>query len=284
MAPWRHMGPPISAPARARLFLNRYWRFVAVVSYVLVNVILTVGAVTVGPEAAQDWAIFRSLDPANLYAQPESIPFVWSPPAGWLMVGVVQIGYWPWLAAHIAVLLLLRSPLLVALVLASYGFWFDATQGNTLTFSLVAGMLALGGSRWASLAYLALFVLMPRPLLIPLAIWLLWKRPELRWPFVGMVGVVGALTIASKQAVEWLTTMLAYRGPDFTFGVTDLLGPFWLIVGVPMAAWLTWKGRVGWAGILVSPYVLPQYIVWPLTELTTTRGISTRSHRIVQRH
>lgn len=240
------------------------WRFVLLTSYAIVNIALVVMAVRVGPDVAQDWWIFAALEADNLYANPDPIPFVWSPPMGWIMVAVASVGYWPWVVAHVASVFLLRSPLLIGLVLVSYGFWFDTAQGNTLTFSLVAGMLALRDSRWGSFAYLGLFVLMPRPLLLPLAVWLVWKRPELRWPATGMAFIAAVLTLASGQMGQWLETLLSYRGPAWDIGPTAVLGAWWLAVGIPLAAWFTYRGHVGWAGLAMSPYILPQYLVWPL--------------------
>ncbi len=50
--------------------------------------------------------------------------------------------------------------------------------GNTFTFVVVAAAFALRGSRFGALAFLALTALMPRPVQIPLALWLLWTRPD----------------------------------------------------------------------------------------------------------
>lgn len=247
------------------------WRFVLLSSYVIVNVGLTLTMVSLGPEAGQDWQVFSALRPDTMYITVDDVPFIWSPVAGWLMIGAVQFGYWVWLVLHVAVVFLLRSPLLIGLVLVSYGFWFDTAQGNTLTFSLIAGMLALRGSQAASLAYLALFVLIPRPLLLPLAVWIFWKQPAARWPFVAMLFVHAAAVFASGHAAPWIEVMLEYSGPAGVFDWAAILGPWWLPIGLPISAWLTSRGRVGWAGMVVSPYLLPQYLIWPLIELGRQR-------------
>jgi hypothetical protein len=67
-------------------------------------------------------------------------------------------------------------------------------------------------------------------------------------------------TKASNEAANY-----TYRAWDL--GPTRFLGMAWLIIGVPLAAWLTWKGRVGWAGLAMSPYVPPVYLMLLLFEL-----------------
>lgn len=244
------------------------WRFVLLTSYAIVNVVLTLMAVRLGPEYVEDWHTFEAVvRAANPYAVTDPIPFVWSPVTVPLIEGIAALGYWPWVVAHVAVVFLLRSPLLIGLVLVSYGFAFDTAQGNTLTFSLIAGMLALRGSRAGSLAYLALLVLIPRPLLVPLGAWIVWRQPEMRWPFAAMIVAHAAIVLASGLAGEWIAAVLAYGGPAWDIGPTAIVGAWWLVVGVPLAGWLTLRGRIGWAGLAMSPYILPQYLAWPLVEL-----------------
>jgi hypothetical protein len=249
------------------------WRTVLLLSYVGFNLIVIPQTIRLGPDVPVDWQTFRALPEAitngNLYALGTPVPFVWSPVAAWIMAGAALVGYWPWLALHVAVVFLLRPWLLVGLVLISYSFWFDAAQGNTLTFSLVAGGCALRGNRLAALVYLGLLVLIPRPILLPLALWLLWQRPDLRLPFLALFVVHAGLVFATGYALPWLATIAAYepRWPGVAAGPTVLLGRWWLLIGIPLGVWLTWRGRLGWAGLAVSPYVAPQYLMWPLLEL-----------------
>src|SRR5687768_8479051 len=100
------------------------------------------------------------------------------------MAGVfVPLGYSLWFGLHLAVVPLLPDWRLIALTLVSLAYWIDAVLGNSIVFSFVAGAVALGGSRWGSLAYLALFVLIPRPVQAPLALFILWRKPDMRIPF-----------------------------------------------------------------------------------------------------
>lgn len=271
--------PPAIALRRLRISARRYvvpWRFVLITSYIIVNVILALSSFRPDAFVSQDWALWNKLSErlaaGNLYQIDGTIWFVWSPLMAPVMIGATMMGYWAWVAAHIAAVLLLRSPLLIALMLVSYGFWIDTAHGNTLTFVLVAGLLALQGGRVAALAYLALLILMPRPLQIPLGVWLVWRDRSLLWPFVAMVLVHGAIVLATGYAVPWLTAMLAYDGPaGWTFGPTAYVGVWWLVLGIPLAIWLTWRGHVGWAGLAVNHYLLVQYLMWPLLELNARR-------------
>lgn len=248
------------------------WRTVLLLSYVGFNVIVIPQTIRLGPNVAVDWQTFSALPEAiangSLYSVETPVPFVWSPVAAWIMAGATMVGYWPWLALHVAAVFLIQPWLLVGLVLVSYGFWFDAAQGNSFTFSLVAGVCALRGNRFAALVYLGLLVLIPRPILFPLAVWLLWMRPGIRLPFAAMFIAHAALVLASGYAWPWLEAMLTYDlSSGVTVGPTAVLGRWWLLLGIPLAAWLTWRGYVGWAGVAASPYINPQYLIWPLLDL-----------------
>lgn len=168
-----------------------------------------------------------------------------------------------WRVLHAASLALLPLPL-AGLFLISGPFWFDVAHGNFLTFVAVAGYLALTGNRWGMGAYFGLALLMPRPLMIPLAVWLIWKRPESR-PIALAVVVVNAVFLAlSGEGVAWLGALTQSGEMISTFydwGPSRFIGAWWLLIGVPLGAWLTWKGRLGLAGLAVSPYVLPYYLL-----------------------
>jgi hypothetical protein len=51
-----------------------------------------------------------------------------------------------------------------------------------------------------------------------------------------------------------------------------LLGNWWLAAGIPLAIWLTRRGRVGFAALAVSPYLLPQYFLFGVLELRERAG------------
>jgi hypothetical protein len=157
----------------------------------------------------------------------------------------------------------------VALLLVSWPFWFDAVSGNVLTFVVLAAWWALKGNRVAIFAYLALCLLMPRPLMLPVAIWLLWKHAEWRLPFAGMVAINAVLVLMTGLADDWIPALLAATDTwqhKLNFGPSRLIGPAWVIVGIPLAVFLTWRGRLGLASLAVSPYILPTYWLFALLE------------------
>lgn len=75
---------------------------------------------------------------------------------------------------------------------------------------------------------------------------------------------------------NWISS-LAQLGPDeiandFNLSPSRFIGLAWLVVGVPLAAWLTLRGRLGWASLAVSPYLLPYYVQMLGLELVEPRS------------
>lgn len=249
-------------------------RWLAIVVWGVVNGVLIAyafEAFLLRPGSENDWGTWQTaalgLESGTLYADGF---FVWSPIAAWLMGHVVlPLGYWFWLAAHLAIVLLLRSPLLIVAVLTSGPFWIDAAAGNFFTFVAVAGFLAVSGSRPAGIAFLALSLLMPRPVQLPLSLWLLAHERGLWVPTIGLIAGFAVLVGLSGYAIDWMHALLSlgqsypFRGWDL--GPTRVLGGAWLIIGIPLGAWLLYRGRPAWAGLAVTPYLVPQYflaLVW----------------------
>lgn len=132
----------------------------------------------------------------------------------------------------------------------------------------VAGVLACRGSRPAAVVYLALTLLMPRPVQLPLALWLLWSMPAIRWSFAGMFAIHTAIVLASGYAFDWMAGMADHASPaGGNYGPTALVGLSWLVVGVPLSAWLGWRRKFGLAGLAISPYWLPEYLMMGLIDL-----------------
>jgi hypothetical protein len=223
---------------------------------------------------AFDWTNFqraaqRVPDPI-LYQFAEPYAFRYSPIAAWLFGLIAPIGLTAWRLAHLAALVALRDWRLIALVLISYPFWFDVETGNLLTFVAVAGVAALRGSQTGAGLYLALFLLVPRPLALPLTVWLLWQRPEWRIPFAAMFLAQAAVVAALGLAGPWLAALVSSSSEfraDLNLGPTAVIGFWWLVIAIPLAAWLTWRGRLGLASMAASPYWLPYYFLMLLLEL-----------------
>jgi hypothetical protein len=262
----------LPAPLATRLAGVR-WRWLALGGLWAVNGVLLVVtlAAFLYADVGVDWWIYQQagamVGSGNLYSW--DIHYRYSP----LLAYVFAIipGYAVWTAMHFGALALLpRRLILLALVL--FPFWSDIYNGNSVTFCAVAAVLALQGSRWGTVAYFALAVMIPRPIMLPVLIWLLWKRPETRVWFVGAVAVIAAATLATGYAVDWASIVIGKSGTDISskmdFGPSQLIGGWWMLIGLPLAGWLVWKGRLGWAALAISPYWLPYYGVMLLLPRT----------------
>jgi hypothetical protein len=219
---------------------------------------------------ARDWDVWRRLRDAlaqgRLYDGGSALPYLLSPLAAPLLAVQGALGPWFSVLLHVAAVAVIRRPLLIGLVLVSWGFWTDMVGGNTLTYAFVGGFLALREpGRWG-LVYLAIFLLGPRMVEVPLAVWLLWRQPSLRLPGAALlagnllaVGVTGYLP-------AWIDTIASLGIPDWTIGPSRWLGPVWLLIGIPVGALLLARGRAGLAGLATSQYWVPQYFLMPLLD------------------
>lgn len=218
------------------------------------------------------------LDQGTLYEFDYPYAYRWSPVAAWILGFVTLMPVWAWQALHIAVLPLLRSRWLVVACLVSYPLWFDIQTGNIMVFVAVAGLWALRGNPLATALFLALAVLVPRPLMFPLAVWLLWRRPAWRLPFGAFFVAHGGLVVASGYAGEWLRALVSVQAEvanEFNFGPSALIGSPWIPIGIALAVVLAARGRLGLASLSVSPYWLPYYYLMLLLEFVATPEPST---------
>lgn len=255
------------------------WKLVVLLALVIPNLIYAAvmfAAVVLGGEA-YDWWTFQQAAArvgGSLYdwqppGETYNYTFRYSPLFAYLLVPITALGIAAWRLLHIAVLALLPWRL-SAVVLLTWPFWEDVWHGNTMTFAFVFGFLALRGSRWAGAAFLVLTLLVPRPLMLPVIVWILWKRPTWRIQAAVITAVMVVMTLATGEAMAFLGAVL--RSTDgLTYGVnlspSRFIGIWWLALGVPLAAWLTWKGRVGLASLTVSPYVFPYHLMIGLLDL-----------------
>jgi hypothetical protein len=197
--------------------------------------------------------------------------FRWSPIAAILAIPAGAVGLAAWRLLHFGALGLLRDPRLILLIAASWPFWDDVELGNLLTFAVVAALLARQGNGVAGVVYLGTFLLIPRPVMAPMALWLLWHNPRWRLPFVlaglAELGVVAGLGLLGP----WSAALLASTGDAANvtnLGPSALIGTTWLLVGLPLAALLTARGHLGLAGLAASPYWFPYYLLFVFLEWT----------------
>ena len=247
---------------------------VAVAAVVAINFYgLFVLAQTADVGGVGDWAHMNAVDPGAPY---DNDYFRWAPPALWLWrTFVAPLGFGLWLVAHLGAVLLLRDPVAICVALLSWPFWSDALNGSTLTFVVVSGALALRGSRMAMGTYVLLFVLAPRPLMLPVLAVVLYRQRLARFAVAAGVVVVVAASALSGQLGAWVLRLVE-SGPSEiesinNIGPSLLMGPWWLLLGVPLGVWLTLRRYPGAAGLAMSPYWLSYYLLMPLADLYTRR-------------
>lgn len=279
----RLVSPDVRWPSLPRTPAVRVAVLVALALFLLVN--LGGIAVQLGlmlathpvPGHHTDFAGYQAVTHAlltggNIYAPDATgwIFFRWSPLAAYLLLPVVAMGVWAWRAVHFLLLLALGDWRLIAIALVFWPFWADVEQGSVITLAFVAAALALRGNRAGGAAYLAMCLLMPRPLMAPIALWLLWRHPGWRLPFVvaalAQVGVLAAM----GELLPWARVLVGSTSEMLSganMGPSVLIGWWWAVIGVPAALWLTYRGRLGLASLAASPYWLLYYPIFLLLEL-----------------
>lgn len=222
--------------------------------------------------AGADWQVLThvgQLWAAGVNPYSEQL-FRWNPlmaPVMWALTHSMLFGLWT--ALHVAVLFVLPRRVAV-IALLTWPFWFDLGVGNLLVFVFVAAYWAHRGNRPATVVFMALALLMPRPLMLPLLVWTLWKQPWARWWFAGLVVVIGAATLATGWAPEFVGRLLSSgseAGYVLNLAPSRWIGMWWAPIAGALGAWLTWKGRIGWASVAIQPYLIPNYLIMALLEL-----------------
>lgn len=211
-------------------------------------------------------------------------PFRWSPIAAWLLVPLAALGSAGWTALHVLAAFAFGSWRITAVVLVSFPFWMDALSGNVLTFVALAAWWALRGSRVATFVYLAMCLLMPRPLMLPVAAWIVWQRPEWRLPFAGMFALHAAAVAVSGLGPQWLGVLSASGelAHEWNWAPSRFIGPAWIPIGFALAAWLTWRGRLGLASVAASPYIFPYYALMLVLEISRPSTYQTLPSRLTR--
>ena len=239
-----------------------------------VNVIAVAGLINASlhQSVPNDWVQLKmAADRISTGISPYTIEppwtFRWSPVAAWILVPLTAVGPIPWMVAQFASLLALpRRIALLALV--TVPFWADVYEGNILTFSFVLAVLALRGSRLASLAFIGLAILVPRPLMVPVVVWLLWKRPDLRTPTAVIFAIHAVLVAFAGYGTQWLQRLVT-SGDEIALhnaGPSALIGVWWIPIGLALAVFFTWRGRLGLASLAASPYLILYYWLFGLLE------------------
>jgi len=104
--------------------------------------------------------------------------------------------------------------------------------------------------------------------MIPIVLWLLWQHPRWRLPFLVVFAIHLGLVLLTGLGNEWIGAILLLdpimQTWIFNVGPSRIIGVWWLVIGIPLAAWSLTRGRVGWAGLLASPYLNPYYLLFAL--------------------
>ena len=227
-----------------------------------------------------DWEIFATagerlvagLDPYAFGTDDHT--FRWSPLLAYVAALITPLGPWLWSLVAIASLALLRDWRLAAVFLLAYPFWIDLAAGASFWFLPLIGILAMRGSTGAALAIAAIAALIPRPIMIPLLLWLWWRRPDLRLPALAIIGACIIGSVATGWGDEWIGRLLetsTTTGGGWSLHPFGILGPLWFVM-LPVAVWLTWKGHVGLASMAAAPYWLPSYYLMLLLEPIVVSG------------
>jgi hypothetical protein len=187
----------------------------------------------------------------GLYVNDATYLYRYSPVAAYLFVPLGFITPLVWRALHVAGALAMPNWPMRLLLLASWPFAFDLQLGNVMTFVLLAAAWAMRGNRIGALLFLAFCLLFPRPFMLPIGAWL-------------------NQLFASTEMV----------GSIFNVGPTAVIGLWWLLLGIPVGTWLFVRGRVGLAGLAISPYLLPYYLMVALLDLPDAGGGSSLSGHV----
>lgn len=252
----------------------------------IVNAVLLPQAIEVvhagGP--AVDWLQFveggRRVVDGDLYEVTNEYGYRWSPIAAYLFAILGPMGTLWWRILHVAAAVALPTWPMRMVTLAAWPFWYDVESGNVMVFVLLAAAWAVRGNGAGIVGFTVLAVLVPRPLMLPVLAWLFWRRPGWRVGMLAIIATHGIATLGTGWGGEWAAMLLELGreiGSPNNLGPTRLLGPWWLLIGIPLAVVLIRKGRLGWASLAASyPYVLPYYLLMLILELPARFSLGSR--------
>jgi hypothetical protein len=271
----------LSRPWTALPRLPRWWPFALAVALTSPLTVYWWGLIVDG-SVAFDWRIFVEAGrrfwagSPDLYEVNELYSFRHSPLMAMVMPAVSWIGVAGIRIVTFVAALALPSWPLRLLAIASWPFAMDLQHGALLTVITLAAAWAMTGSRIASVAFIVLTLLSPRPLMLPIAAYLLWTQPWLRLPSIILLVVNVLAVTATGYADEW-AYVLTFVSSDMldtplNLSPSRLIGQAWVPVGIALAGYLTWRRRVGLASVVINPYVLPHYLLLLLLELVPRRS------------
>lgn len=238
-------------------------------------------------QAAVDWRqlieagtqIRAGLNPYIGGTGPSGGGFVWSPLAAWLFVPLSGLGLQVWKLLHVVAAVAMPTRRLRAATLLCFSFWSELALGNIMTFALLLAAWALRGQRWAEVVYVALVCLAPKPILLPVLVWLIWRRPALMVKTLIVVGLSNLAFVAvTGLAGAWFGALM-HAGTELAkptnLAPSAIVGAIWIPVGLVAAVVLFLRGGVVLASLFVSPYWFASYFVMPVLEFMNVERSET---------
>ena len=218
----------------------------------------------------------------DLYDQ-TALGFKHSPIFAYIVSGLAWIGTLGIRLATVGAALAMPTWPMRLLTLTSWPFAMDLQHGALFTIIVFVAAWALRGSRVAGIAFVAIAMLSPRPLMVPIVAYLLWRQPELRIPSAVLFVAHSLAVLATGYAADWASVLFTVGTEQvntmLNLSPSRFLGGWWIPIGLGLGAWLTYRGRAGLAALAVSPYVLPHYLLLGLLELGARRPLHVKQPR-----
>lgn len=230
-------------------------------------------------------------DPSTLYAWTDTYTFRYSPWAALLFTPLAPlsepVAVWVWLALKVGVVAALAvgvarrwpgsvASLAAGMVLVFPPIWHDLALGNVSVFTVaVLWLLLVRRDGLGSVAFGLLLLLAPKPHLLPIALWLAFRRPRDAVAVAATLGLgvaAGVLVFGPDRWLEWLARFREPLEREFTanIGFSGLFGPVGVVLGVAAAvvigaAALAHRGDIGLglslvAGVVLGPYTFIHYL------------------------
>jgi hypothetical protein len=246
-------------------------------------------------------------DPSTLYAWSDTYTFRYTPLGALFFVPLIPfseaVAPWVWLAFKIAVLVVAatwfsrpwsgNSRWLVAMGVAAFPpVVHDLVIGNVSTLTL---LVFIAIARWqdvrGGVAIGLLTLLMPKPHLIPVLVYLSVRRPRDFMASMATMAVGALLGFAIFGIEPWLAFVGSLREPlERTFtanvGFSGLFGPLGVIIGfvialVVLIAGVLVGGARGYglsiiSGIVMGPYTFIHYLSGTIVAVEPTLRASPR--------
>jgi hypothetical protein len=194
---------------------------------------------------------------------------------------------WVWLALKVAVVVVVAVGLgrrwsgearwlVTGMVLFFPPIWHDLALGNVSVFTVAVLSLLLSRREiLGGVAFGLLLLLAPKPHLLPIALWLAFRRPRDAVAALAALGagaVAGIIVFGPDPWLDWLGTFREPLERTFTanIGFSGLLGQPGVVIGVVAAvvigaAALARRGDIGLglslvAGVVLGPYTFIHYL------------------------